>query len=189
VKWLALALLLASGTAATAQSLEAGRDKARACVPCHGPEGNSIVAAYPVLAGQPAAYVVQQLEDYRNGRRVDGDMTALAATLAQQDVLDLAAYFAAQQPRRTQFDSVPERVARGSEKVAEKACAMCHLQGFAGRNEIPRVAGQQYAYIVKQLSDYRAARRTNDAGNMVPVVQDLSDGDIEDIAHYLASLQ
>lgn len=189
MKWLALALLLVSGAAATAQSLEAGRDKAGACVPCHGPEGNSSLAAYPVIAGQPAAYVVQQLEDYRNKRRMDGDMTALAAALTPQDVLDLAAYFAAQQPRRTGFGPDPARVVRGSEKVAEKACAMCHLQGFAGRNEIPRVAGQQYTYIVKQLRDYRAAQRTNDAGNMVPVVQDLSDGDIEDIAHYLAGLE
>lgn len=189
MKWIPIALLLVFSAAAAAQSVEAGRNKAQSCVACHGPDGNSSLAAYPVLAGQPAAYITQQLEDYRNGRRKDGEMTALAAALVQQDVLDLAAYFSAQKPRRTGFDPVPAKAARGSEKVAEKACAMCHLQGFAGQNEIPRVAGQQYSYIVKQLRDYREARRTNDAGNMVPVVQDLSDRDIEDIAHYLADLE
>ena len=189
MKWVPIALLLVSCAAAPAQSVEAGRGKAQTCAACHGPDGNSSLAAYPVLAGQPATYIAQQLEDYRSGRRNDGEMTALAGKLTRQDVLDLAAYFAAQKPRRTGFDPVPVRVARGSEKVAEKACAMCHLQGFAGQNEIPRVAGQNYSYIVKQLRDYREARRTNDAGNMVPVVQDLSDLDIEDIAHYLAGLE
>jgi cytochrome c553 len=65
---------------------------------------------------------------------------------------------------------------------------MCHQGGFLGQNEIPRVAGQRYDYVVKQLSDFKARRRTNDAGNMTSVSNTLNDADIENLAHYLASL-
>jgi cytochrome c553 len=65
---------------------------------------------------------------------------------------------------------------------------MCHLGGFIGQNEIPRVAGQHYAYIKKQLEDFRAKRRTNDAGNMTSVSSNLTDADIENLAHYITSL-
>ena len=65
---------------------------------------------------------------------------------------------------------------------------MCHLGNFAGQNEIPRVTGQQYDYTVKQLRDFKARARTNDAGNMTSVARTLSDQDIEDLAHYTASL-
>ena len=57
-----------------------------------------------------------------------------------------------------------------------------------GQNEIPRVAGQHYAYVVKQLKDFKTAKRTNDAGNMASVSKTLSDQDIDDLAHYLAGL-
>ena len=66
---------------------------------------------------------------------------------------------------------------------------MCHLGGFSGQNEIPRIAGQPYAYIVKQLEDFRARRRTNDAGSMTSVTKTLSDADIENLASYVANLQ
>jgi len=65
---------------------------------------------------------------------------------------------------------------------------MCHLGGFAGQNEIPRVAGQHYDYIVKQLGDFKARRRTNDAGNMTSVANTLSEDDIRNLAQYLAGL-
>jgi cytochrome c553 len=65
---------------------------------------------------------------------------------------------------------------------------MCHLGGFKGQNEIPRAAGQQHDYLVKQLEDFKAGRRTNDAGSMSSVSKTLSDQDIEDIAQYLVTL-
>jgi cytochrome c553 len=65
---------------------------------------------------------------------------------------------------------------------------MCHLGGFLGQNEIPRVAGQHFSYIVKQLADFRAYRRTNDAGNMTAVSKTLSEEDIDNLGHFLAGL-
>ena len=66
---------------------------------------------------------------------------------------------------------------------------MCHGGDFVGQNEIPRVAGQHYAYVKKQLSDFKARRRNNDAGNMTSVASTLSDDDIENLSHYIANLQ
>ena len=65
---------------------------------------------------------------------------------------------------------------------------MCHEAGLAGQNEVPRVAGQQYAYIVKALESFRDGRRTNDAGTMQAVVHGVSDQQIEALAQYTASL-
>ena len=65
---------------------------------------------------------------------------------------------------------------------------MCHLGGFSGQNDNPRVAGQRFDYVVKQLADFKARRRTNDAGNMTAVSRTLSDSDIEDLAHFLVGL-
>jgi cytochrome c553 len=79
-------------------------------------------------------------------------------------------------------------VAAGKKKTDEVLCPMCHLGEFAGQNEIPRVAGQHYAYVKKQLGDFKAKRRTNDAGNMTSVAGTLSDDDIENLAQYIANL-
>ena len=65
---------------------------------------------------------------------------------------------------------------------------MCHLGDFKGQNEIPKVAGQWPQYVQKQLEDFRAKRRTNDAGNMTSVARTLTDEQIQDLAHYIANL-
>lgn len=185
------ALLLVPMLAAApagAQDVDAGRKKAEVCVACHGVNGNSTVPQFPILAGQTARYVYLQLKDFKEGRRSEPQMEPLVKDLSRQDMLDLAAFFAAQKPRPNSFKADPERVARGKRKADETLCTMCHLGGFLGQNEIPRAAGQHYEYTVKQLRDFKTARRTNDAGNMASVSKTLSDQDIEDLGHYLASL-
>lgn len=185
------ALLLVPMLAAApagAQDVDAGRKKAEVCVACHGVNGNSTVPQFPILAGQTARYVYLQLKDFKEGRRSEPQMEPFVKDLSRQDMLDLAAFFAAQKPRPNSFKADPERVARGKRKADETLCTMCHLGGFLGQNEIPRAAGQHYEYTVKQLRDFKTARRTNDAGNMASVSKTLSDQDIEDLGHYLASL-
>ncbi len=174
---------------AAAQDVEAGRQKAQVCAACHGPDGNPAPGPYPVLAGQTARYLYFQLKDFKEGRRADPLMTPVAQGLERQDMHDLAAFFAAQELRPVDFKADPARQAKGAEKAAETLCTMCHLGGFKGQNEIPRVAGQRYDYIIKQLQDFKNRRRTNDAGNMTSVSRTLSDEDIVNLAHYLADLR
>lgn len=162
--------------------------KATACVACHGPGGSSTQPQFPILAGQTARYLYLQLRDFQEGRRSDVLMSPMAAGLTRDEMRELADYFARQKPAPQTFAVDAEKARRGKLKADETLCTMCHLGGFAGQNEIPRVAGQHHDYVVKQLQDFRARRRTNDAGNMTSVAGTLSDADIENLAHYLSGL-
>jgi len=168
--------------------VEAGKKKAAACVTCHGPEGNSASGEYPILAGQTARYIYLELKDFKEGRRINGLMAPFVGKLSRDDMLDLADYFAAQKPKPIAFKPDAKRVARGKKKADEVLCTMCHLGGMKGQNEIPRVAGQYPEYVIKQLKAFKARTRTNDAGSMTSVAQTISEQDIEDLAHYIASL-
>lgn len=184
----ACAVFFLAAFAAQAQDVEAGRKKAEACVACHGPSGNSVAPQFPILAGQTARYLYLQLKDFKEGRRAEPLMDPLIAGLSREDMFDLAAFYAAQKPQPNTFKANPARAVRGKAKADEVLCTMCHHGGFLGQNEIPRLAGQHYEYVVKQIRDFKAGRRTNDAGNMASVAKTLSERDIEDLAHYLSSL-
>lgn len=173
----------------TAQDIESGRAKSQVCAACHGADGNAQSGQFPNLAGQSWRYIYIQLKDFKEGRRSDPVMTAMAAPLSRQDMIDIGNYYAAQPAKPSTFKADEAKVKLGKAKADETLCSMCHLGGFAGQNEIPRVAGQQYDYIVKQMRDFKARTRTNDAGNMTSVAQTLSDTDIENLGHYITSLR
>ena len=186
---LVAAFSMASGwAAAQTAAYAAPPEKAQACVACHGAGGRSLVATTPILAGQTARYMYLQLRDFQEGRRSDPQMDPMVKDLSRDDMREIAAWFAAQKPAPQNFAVDAERAKRGKAKADETLCTMCHLGGFLGQNEIPRVAGQHPAYVIKQLADFKARRRTNDAGNMTSVSRTLSDSDIDDLAHYLAGL-
>lgn len=174
---------------AVAQDIEAGRAKSQACAACHGVDGNSLSGMFPNLAGQSWRYIYVQLKDFKEGRRTNELMSPMAQPLSRQDMIDIANYFAAQPAKPSTFKADEAKIKLGKAKADETLCAMCHLGGFAGQNEIPKVAGQQYDYIVQQLRDFKARKRTNDAGNMTSVSQTLSDADIENLGHYITSLR
>ena len=188
--WLAGALWV-SALAASAQSPTeppTAPAKAVMCSACHGPGGNSTQTQYPVLAGQTARYLYLQLKDYQEGRRTDPLMSAMVVDLTRDEMHELADYYAEQKPANVAFKVDAAKSNLGKLKAEETLCTMCHLGGFAGQNEIPRVANQHYDYVVKQLADFKAHRRTNDAGNMTSVAGTLSDQDIENLGHFLAGL-
>jgi cytochrome c553 len=186
------ALLCAAAFSASmpprAQPAGASPPKAQTCVECHGPGGNSTQPQFPILAGQTARYLYLQLRDFQEGRRVDPVMSPMAAGLTRDEMHALADWFAAQKPAPQTFKVDPQKARLGKAKADETLCTMCHLGGFAGQNEIPKVAGQHYEYIVKQLMDFKARRRTNDAGNMTSVASTLSDDDIRNLAQYITGL-
>ncbi len=196
---LALLAVLVSGGPASAQAnaqvnAQTGADasampaKAAVCAACHGLTGNPSLPGIPVLAGQTARYMVLQLRDFQAGRRTDPQMSPMAADLSRDDMRALSDWFAAQKQATQPFQPDPAKVRLGKAKADETLCTMCHLGGFAGQNEIPRLAGQRFDTIVTQLLAFKQRTRTNDAGTMTAVSSTLSEADIDNLAHYIASL-
>lgn len=92
---IAAALAVLSQPAA-AGNADAGKQKSAVCQSCHGADGNSTDAQFPRLAGQHADYLVKVLKDYKSGERKNPIMAGFVANLSEQDMEDLAAYYAAQ---------------------------------------------------------------------------------------------
>jgi cytochrome c553 len=185
---LGVSLWLLAPASAPGQDLARGEQIAQACAGCHGPNGNSSDPLYPILAGQTTRYSYLQLKDYKEGRRQDPDMTAVAANMSREDMLAVAAYYSEQKPVPTGFKPDEARVARGKDLANATLCTMCHQGHYQGQNEVPRVAGQHFEYVKKQLLDFKARTRTNDAGTMTSVAGTLSDEDVVNIAQHLAAL-
>jgi len=189
MKRIFLGLVAVCATAAVhAQDDAAVREKAVVCFACHGPNGNSTNPDYPILAGQSWRYIFIELKDFKEGRRRDPHMPPMVANLSQDDMVALGNFFAAQKQLPIQIQVDPAKVEAGRKTADTVLCPMCHLGGFVGQNEIPRVAGQWPQYVKKQLEDFKAKRRTNDAGNMTSVAAGLSEQDIENLSQYIANL-
>jgi cytochrome c553 len=175
-------------TSAFSADPEAGRQKAQICAACHGPGGNSINPAVPSIAGQPAQFITMQLFQYREGNRKDPLMTPLAAGISNGDMNDLAAYFAMQKVASPAHTSDPAKGAAAQRLTVQYNCVQCHGPALLGQQHIPRLAGQQYAYLKTQLLGFRASTRADLDGNMTAAVQTLSPADIDILADYLSGL-
>lgn len=180
--------LAALGTEAGAQGTGAVPPKAALCGSCHGASSQTALPVYPILAGQTSRYIYLQLRDFQEGRRINELMTPMVAGMTRDEMHELADYYAKQKPPPQTFAADAGKAKLGKMKSDETLCTMCHMGGFAGQNEVPRVSAQNFDYIVKQLTEFKARQRTNDAGSMTSVANTLSAQDIENIAHYLVGL-
>jgi cytochrome c553 len=171
-----------------AQSISAGERKHGFCATCHGINGRSFKVNYPILAGQTAPYILSQLFDFKEGRRSDPTMDAIVPQLSDGDMRDLAAFFAALEPYSSPSESDPIKAIRGKKMAESAQCVSCHIGGpDSAGGELPRIQGQHRNYIVKQLKDFRAGRRTNDGGLMHDITQSMTDADTEDLGNYFAA--
>jgi cytochrome c553 len=175
--------------AAHAADAQAGEAKSQVCVACHGPGGDSTDPQFPSLAAQPPIYVFYQLIQFREQRRKDPRMSPFAEKLTNADMKDMAAYFAAQKAPRPTLAPVAARVAAGKAVVERNHCGSCHTSTFAGQNHIARLAGQHYEYLVKELRGFKTGARPDIDGTMASAAQPLSEEDIVNVAHYLATSQ
>ncbi|RJX68828.1 cytochrome c4 [Vibrio sinensis] len=204
MKKLALILSLFASCSVWAQgSIEAGKAKSQTCVACHGADGNSQLEMYPKLAGQHAKYIEKQLKDLKlgmtsNGKqgRMDPVMSGMAMPLSEQDMKDLAAYYAS---LPISSNTTPENVvesgkqlyAAGDPERGLTACIACHgprgngteLSGF------PKISGQHADYIKLQLEKFRSGTRGNDMNAMMSdVAKKLTDEDITVLSNYVGGL-
>jgi len=191
-----------------------GATKATTCLACHGANGNSVNAAWPSLAGQNAAYVAKQLRLYHAGKRPGppGDVDAalmppMAAALTDQDVEDIAAYYAAQTPAGLEADAAYWEAGRrlylhGDRARQIPACSACHGPTGAGTptSGYPALRAQHSVYTAKQLrSFHNETRYTKDdkgvsAGGenaeiMRTISSRLSDDDMRNLAAFIQGLR
>ncbi|MDX5371056.1 MAG: cytochrome c4 [Pseudomonadaceae bacterium] len=199
-----VSLLLSLGVSVAAQAAdpivgdaEAGKAKTAVCAACHGGDGNSAAPNFPKLAGQGERYLLKQLQDIKGGKRTVLEMTGLLDNLSDQDMADMAAYFASQQGSVGAAD--PKLVERGEAlfrggKLEEgmPACTGCHSPDGAGLAAagFPKLGGQHAQYVAKQLTDFREGNRTNDGDAMImrAIAAKLSNKDIEAVSSYIQGL-
>jgi cytochrome c553 len=182
---LSIAIIMMSSLAigpSHAADMNAGKAKAMVCAGCHGSDGVSKNPMFPSLAGQTSTYLDKQLKHFRDGSRENPTMNALAKDLNDNEIENLAAYFA----------SLTSKSAGGDAGLAETGktkaamCMGCHGNALQGSGPTPKLAGQQPQYISKQLSDFKSGNRK--AGQMNAIAKSLSDEDIKALAAYIGSL-
>lgn len=193
-----LPVLLAAATSAWAEgSPEAGQQKSAPCVACHGVDGNSVNPEWPSIAGQHASYTVEQLQAFKNGARQNPLMTPQAQPLSEQDMEDLAAYYAQQKLKGGETDpaklALGQRIYRGGDaQRGVAACSACHGPTGLG-NPAARYAsiqGQHATYVAAQLRAYRAGERQTDPNQMMRnVASGLTDEQIDALAAYVQGLR
>lgn len=174
----------------------------KACVACHGADGNSPSPLNPKLAGQIPEYTEKQLANFKPGangkaERANPVMGGFAATLSAEDVRNVAAYFGSQQSKggaARNKDTLlqGQKLWRGGD-VAKglPACASCHgVSGAGVPIQYPRLAGQHAEYIEAQLRAFRNGERANDAAKMMrTIAAKMSDAEIKAVSDYAAGLK
>ncbi len=174
----------------------AGKAASAICAGCHGVDGVSAIPANPNLAGQGSPYLLKQLKEFKSGARQNAIMAGMVATLDENAMSDLAAYYAEQAP--AQGVSADENLKLGRDiyrggiaAIGVPACASCHGPAGAGNDaaKFPRLSGQHADYTASALKQFRSGERANDANKMMRMVAArLSDAEIAALANYIQGL-
>ena len=165
------------------------------CAACHTADGSRGSPANPILAGQHPEYLVKQLQEFKSGKRNNAIMKGLATTLSDDDMRNVAAFYASKSSKPgfakdKVLVTLGEKIYRGG--IADKAvpaCSGCHSPNGAGiPSQYPRMAGQHGDYTEAQLVAFRSGARANNA-QMTTIAGKLSDVEMKAVADYIAGLR
>lgn len=214
-----LGLMALAQTAVAVGDVKAGAEKVTVCAACHASDGNSLLPNFPKLAGLGERYLLKQLKDIQawdladagkkaeTGRAVP-EMTGMLKGLSDQDLQDIAAFYAGQTIQLSGAKDLQVKVNSGlmvdglelGERVYRAgnlangvpACTGCHAADGHGNAPagFPRLSGQHADYIEKQLNAFRSGNRANDGEQMIMrlVAEKMSDAEIKAVANFLAGL-
>jgi cytochrome c553 len=182
---------------AMAADIEAGKAKTIVCQACHGPDGNSLNPIWPKLAGQHASYLLKQLRDFKAGNRTDPTMQGMVAALSDDDMVNIAAYYASQEAKTGNFDKAllekGQDIYRGGiTETSVAACMGCHSPAGTGNGPAayPSLKSQHPEYIAAQLQKFKTSTRGNDSGKMMRnVANRMSDAEMKAVAAYVAAMK
>ncbi|MEE9342958.1 MAG: c-type cytochrome [Gammaproteobacteria bacterium] len=199
-KWVVFAAIISlsgiSTQAWTAGDAATGKEKSATCAGCHGADGNSANPEWPKLAGQHPAYMEKQLKEFKSGARKNPTMSPMAASLSDQDIEDLSAFYAGQNTSAAAADEtlvdVGQKIYRGGNPTTGvAACIGCHGPTGMGNPaaNFPAISAQHAKYISNQLMEFKAGSRDNDAGKMMQTIAaKMSDAEIKAVASYIQGL-
>lgn len=179
-----------------AGDVAAGKEKSALCAACHGADGNSVNPIWPKLAGQHSEYILKQLKDFKAGSRNNIQMNPLVATLSDEDMQDLAAYFSSQKIKigyaSAESLDMGEKIYRaGDASKGLAACISCHGPTGAGNSaaSFPSLSGQHADYTKIQLLAFRDNKRTNDTNKAMQIVSEkMTTDEIDAVANYIQGL-
>lgn len=200
-----LGFTVASSLAFAGGDATAGQTKTAMCAGCHGADGNSPAASFPKLAGQGEKYLTKQLGDIKAGTRKVLEMTGMLNAFSDQDLADIAAYYASKSiqmagAKEANLERGEALYRGGNMETGVPACTGCHSPSGQGNAPAgyPALGGQFSQYTAKQLRAFRtgAHEPENDAGRtndnvkvMRGVAANMSDIEIEAVANFIAGLK
>src|SRR3954452_24063516 len=159
------------------------------CAACHGANGRSEMAGTPALAGQHGFYAITQLFLFREGRRSNEAMTAVAKTLKDDDLRGFAAVIDALPPVGPAPDAAPPdpaRINKGRELARQHKCVFCHGDDLSGGQQVPRIGGQREEYLRESLRGFKSGQRPGYTQAMIEAVSQVSVDDLDTLAYYAA---
>ena len=187
--------LAATPAATRAPDLAKGQATAAVCAACHTADGSRGSPANPILAGQHPEYLVKQLQEFKSGKRKNAIMAGFAATLSDDDMRNVAAFYASKTAKPgaakdKDLAALGEKIYRGG--IGDRnipACAGCHSPTGAGiPAQYPRVGGQHADYTEAQLVAFRVGARGNSA-QMSAIAAKMNDREIKAVSDYIAGLR
>jgi cytochrome c553 len=185
----AAATAVCAAAAAGPSAAEPPRERLQLCGTCHGEDGNSTMENTPSLAGQPELFLTNQLILMRERLRQSEVMAPFVKGLSDAEITEIAAHYAKLKPRPTSEPVDRTVVQQGAELAGQLRCGSCHLPGYEGREQMPRLSHQRIDYVVLSLKAYRDGTRSGIDTSMNGVMYGVSDRDIRALAHYLASVR
>jgi cytochrome c553 len=214
----AMAFTCTSSILHAEDAIDAGKEKATACVSCHGEHGNSLVSIFPKLAGQHSSYFIKQLQAFKNGTRKNPIMSAIAMGLSQDDMADLGAYYAAQKISANELpildddedekpatsnasDKTPLQaiIAQGSDLYRNgdlprevSACIACHGPFGEGSKPaaFPSLKSQHADYLIKTLTEFKTDVRSNNPDNMMHMIaKKMTTEEIKAVAYRISMMK
>jgi len=212
---LAMTFTSTSGILHAEGNLSAGKEKAAACVSCHGDNGNSLVSTFPKLAQQHSSYLIKQLQSFKDGTRKNPMMSSIAMGLTDEDMVDIAAYYAEQEVSANQLpvlddedegekkadskNTIQTIIAQGSDLYRNgdltrevSACIACHGPFGEGNKPaaFPLIKSQHADYLIKTLTDFKTDLRSNNPENMMYMIaKKMTDEEIKAVSYRISMMK
>jgi cytochrome c553 len=189
--------VLAEDNNPASQQVSPQESAQKLCFGCHGEDGNSTDPQYPKLSGQYGIYIAKQIRNYLASTRSHQVMSGMAASVSDEDLADISAYFASQtmmKGDRPSGNKIGKKLFENDDlSRMQVRCNSCHGASGKGQNPgnpvYPVIGGQYKAYLISQLINFKKGVRNNSAGGVMNItVHRLTDAELEALADYISGL-